>query len=85
MTELMADQVADTFACELSRIDKLGSNRRLIFTVPSAEMDECKVVVARIVIAADSLPALMAVLAGKPKPATTPELFAFDADSVVMN
>jgi hypothetical protein len=38
MSDLI-DQAIDVFACELSRIDKLGCNRRLIFTMPTIDGD----------------------------------------------
>ena len=40
MSERLLDQnYLDTFVCELTRIDRIGTNRRLIFTVPSVDGD----------------------------------------------
>jgi hypothetical protein len=37
MTEHLLDQATDVYCHKLARIDHLGPNRRLIFTVPSVE------------------------------------------------
>jgi hypothetical protein len=50
----------DTFVCELSRIDKLGNNRRLIFTVPSMEDGGYKNVVAKLIMPADLIVYMLA-------------------------
>lgn len=43
----------ETFVCELTHIDQLGGNRRLIFTVPSADAPAWKDVVVKVIVPAE--------------------------------
>jgi hypothetical protein len=54
MSEKLVDQnYPDTFVCELSKVERIGTNRRLIFTVPSIEGDGFRMVVDKLIVPAD--------------------------------
>ena len=82
MAELVDQNYPDTFVCELARIDRLGPNRRLIFTVPSVDGDQYSNIVAKLIVPAQYLPALIQLLAceayAAPEGRATPELLALD-------
>ena len=54
MSLLIDNGYGDKFICELARIERLGNNRRLIFTVPCIDgvRDE-KTVVAKLIVPAE--------------------------------
>jgi len=88
MSDKLVDQnYPDTFACELSKVERLGANRRLIFTVPGIEGDGYKMVVAKLIVPADYMVTLAYMIAtdGKIKtPTVADELFsAMDIDGKV--
>ena len=74
-----ADTALDIFACELVRIDKLGSNRRLIFAVPSTEGDRWKSVHVKLIIPADYMVTLAYMIAGESWGTIDEQLAAFEA------
>ena len=59
-----ADCAPDIFAAELVRIDKLGCNRRLIFAVPSTEGGRWKMVQVKLIVPADYMVTLGALILG---------------------
>jgi hypothetical protein len=63
LTELVDLNTLDVFVCELARIDRLGANRRLIFTVPSIERANERNVVAKLIVPAEYLPSMVNLLA----------------------
>lgn len=63
MAELIDQNYPDTFVCELSRIERLGSNRRLVFTVPSVEENGLRSIVAKLIVSAEYLPTVVNLLA----------------------
>ena len=63
MTHDLIDQYSnDAFACDLVRIERLGPNRRLIFTVPAVEGAGMKCVSAKLIIPAQYLPTVVNLL-----------------------
>ena len=65
MTSIVDNSAPDIFAGELSRIDKLGSNRRLIFTLPSVEGGwQGRMVQIKLIIPADYMVTLGALVLG---------------------
>jgi hypothetical protein len=78
MSERLVDQnYPDTFVCELSKVERIGANRRLIFTVPSIEGDGFRMVVAKLIVPADYMVTLAYTIAGDgTKPAVADELFS---------
>lgn len=59
MTEHLIDQAQDVYCHKLARIDHLGPNRRLIFTVPDMQGGQWQQVVVKLIMPAE----VMAVLA----------------------
>jgi len=73
--------VADTFACELVRVERLGCNRRLYFAVPDGSVaGKYKAVVSKLIIPADYMATLAFVIAndGKSPPVAEDLLSAMD-------
>jgi hypothetical protein len=62
MSSLM-DQAQDVFCAELTRIDRLGCNRWLIFTIPSTEGGQWKNSPGKLIIPADYMPKLGVLIA----------------------
>jgi hypothetical protein len=64
MSDRLVDQnYPDTFVCELTKIERLGSNRRLVFTVPSADEPTYKSIVAKLIVPADMMADVAQMLA----------------------
>jgi hypothetical protein len=64
MSERLIDQAVDTFCCRLFRIDPLGVNRRLIFTVPSVDDPGYHHVAAKLIVPTDFMTTLAYMAAG---------------------
>ena len=62
VNNLIDQSYSDAFACALARIDRLGPNRRLIFTVPTIEGDGLQNVAAKLIIPAQILPTIVNLL-----------------------
>jgi hypothetical protein len=75
---ILVDQTIDIFCEKLERVDVVGPNRRLIFTVTSVEAPDCSNVACKLILPADFMAQLayMAVGAGREKIA--PELIALE-------
>jgi hypothetical protein len=54
----------DIFLGELTRVDRIGLNRRLIFTLPDPIESNHRVIVAKLVVPADYMATLACMLAG---------------------
>jgi hypothetical protein len=78
MSEKLIDQnYPDTFVCDLARVERIGTNRRLIFTVPSIDGDGYRMVVAKLIVPADYMVTLAFMIAGDgTKPAVADELLS---------
>jgi hypothetical protein len=63
MANLIDQNFPDMFACDLAQIDRIGQNRRLIFTVPSIDEEGHRSVTAKLIIPAQYLPTLVSILA----------------------
>jgi hypothetical protein len=63
MSSLIDQAALDVFCAELSRIDRLGCNRRLIFTIPSPEGGQWKTVQIKLILPADYMPTLGMLIA----------------------
>jgi hypothetical protein len=82
MADNLVDQGGpDEFACALVRIDRLGPNRRLIFTVPAVEGGGFQNVAAKLIIPAKILPTIVNLLVREiyDAPAETDEKVAVQA------
>jgi hypothetical protein len=78
MSAHLIDQAPDMFANGLARIDVLGPNRRLIFTVPSIEGDGYEHVVVKLILPADFMVTLAYMAAGADQKTISPELLALE-------
>ncbi|MBV9249924.1 MAG: hypothetical protein JO227_11850 [Acetobacteraceae bacterium] len=62
---------------ELTRVEKIGANRRLIFTMPAPPSPNWKVIVAKLIVPADYMITLAYKIAGDgAKPAVAASLLA---------
>jgi hypothetical protein len=75
---LLIDQASDIFCHRLVRIDVLGLNRRLIFTVPSIDDTRYQTVTAKLIMPADFMMTLAYMAAGADRASISPELIAFE-------
>lgn len=72
--------VPDTFVCDLSRVDRLGANRRLVFTVPDGRLN---LVVVRLIVPADAMLTIANVIGcdGRKAPQLTCALSSMEVDA----
>src|SRR5580704_12183524 len=67
----------DVFIGELTRVERIGANRRLIFTMPDPMDPTCRAIVAKLIVPADYMVTLAYMIAGDgPKPAAAADLLA---------
>jgi hypothetical protein len=77
MTEQLVDNCLDTYAHELTRIDVLGPNRRLVFTVPDPVNPGYAQVTSRLILPADVMVTLAYMAAGAHRAQVSLDLLAF--------
>jgi hypothetical protein len=78
MTEHLLDQATDVYCHKLARIDHLGPNRRLIFTVPSVEGGQYQQVVVKLIMPADVMAAVAYMAAATDPTRASLELLALE-------
>jgi hypothetical protein len=78
MTEHLLDQAADVYCHRLARIDVLGPNRRLIFTVPDVQGGQYQQVVVKLIMPAEVMATLAYVAAATDPTRASLELLALD-------
>jgi hypothetical protein len=67
----------DVFIGELTRVERIGANRRLIFTMPDPMDPTCRAIVAKLIVPADYMVTLAYMIAGDgAKPAVAADLLA---------
>ncbi|MCK1477704.1 hypothetical protein IVB27_23570 [Bradyrhizobium sp. 197] len=64
MTHRLIDQAPDMFVGELARIDSLGANQRLIFSLPTIDGDRYSTVQIKLIVPADYMVTLGALILG---------------------
>lgn len=64
MTRRLIDQAPDMFVGELARIDNLGANHRLIFSLPTIDNDGYSNVQIKLIVPADYMVTLGALILG---------------------
>jgi hypothetical protein len=74
----LIDRACDTYCHGLARIEQLGPNRRLIFTVPSAEERGCQDVVVKLIVPAELLTTLAYMAAGADRETVSRDLIALE-------
>jgi hypothetical protein len=64
MSDYLIDQSAEIYCHGIARIDKLGPNRRIIFTVPNIHSDGEQIVAAKLIMPAELMMVLARMAAG---------------------
>jgi hypothetical protein len=82
MTHLI-DQTIDIFCHRLYRVDRLGPNCRLIFTVPSVDEAGCEQVAVKLIVPADFMATLASMAVGAERERFSPDLIGLQ--TVVAN
>jgi len=82
MDDRLIDQACDMYCHDLARIDALGPNRRLVFTMPSLESPGYQHVTVKLILPADLMMTLGYMALGTKRPTATyaPELLALDTE-----
>jgi hypothetical protein len=74
----LLDQAHDLYCHGIARIDTLGPNRRIIFTVPSVDSTGYQNVVVKLILPAELLGALAYLAIGVDRNTISPELIALE-------
>jgi hypothetical protein len=77
----LIDQAPDYFVHAIARIESLGPNRRLVFTIPSLEHPDSRNVVVKLVMTAELLAQLSYMAAGAAPANISPELLALETST----
>ncbi|MCK1693843.1 hypothetical protein [Bradyrhizobium sp. 144] len=75
---LLIDQASDVYCHGLARIDALGPNRRLVFTMPSVDSTGYQQVVVKLILPAELLATLAYLAAGVDQNTVSPALLALE-------
>jgi hypothetical protein len=78
MSEYLIDQATDVYCHKLARIDHLGPNRRLIFTVPDVQGGQYEQIVVKLIMPAEVMAALACMAAGADPTRASLELLAVE-------
>lgn len=76
----LIDQAVDLYCQDIARIDSLGPNRRLIFTIPdiTSPSGDCQTVAAKLIMPAELLVRLAYMAAGSDERAVSRQLLALE-------
>jgi hypothetical protein len=74
----LIDQACDVYCHGIARIDILGPNRRIIFTVPSVDSTDYKNVVVKLILPAELLGQLAYLAIGVDRNTISPDLIALE-------
>jgi hypothetical protein len=74
----LIDQAHDLYCHGIARIDTLGPNRRIIFTVPSVDSTGYQNVVVKLILPAELLGVLAYLAIGVDRNTISPELIALE-------
>ena len=72
----LIDQACDLYCQDIARIDTLGPNRRIIFTIPSIDSTDYHNVVVKLILPAELMMTLACLAAGADVNNVSPELLA---------
>jgi hypothetical protein len=82
MADYLLDNAPDMYCHQLARIDVLGPNRRLVFTMPATNPQDAargeQVVVIKLIVPAELLADLAFKAAGADRDTVSPQLIAFE-------
>lgn len=81
MTKLLIDQAADVYCHGIARIDDLGPNRRVIFTLPSVDESGWESVVVKLILPTELMVKLAYMAIGADKAKIAPELVSLKLTS----
>jgi hypothetical protein len=74
----LIDQACDMYCHGIARIDTLGPNRRLVFTIPSIDSSGYQQVVVKLILPAEVMVALAYMAAGADAKTVSPQLLALE-------
>jgi hypothetical protein len=74
----LIDQACDLYCQDIARIDILGPNRRIIFTIPSIDSTGYHNVVVKLILPADLMVTLAYMAAGADANRVSPQLLALE-------
>jgi hypothetical protein len=74
----LLDNGSDIYCHRLARIDHLGPNRRLVFTIPSIEGSRYQTVVVKLIVPAELMSALACMSAAAERSTVCADLLALD-------
>ncbi len=75
-SERLIDQACDLYCQDIARIDTLGPNRRIIFTIPSIDSTGYHNVVVKLILPAELMMTLACLAAGADANNVSPKLLA---------
>ena len=78
MADHLMDQACDMYCHGIARIDVLGPNRRLVFTIPALEHPGYQNVVVKLIVPAELLATLACMAAGVDRGTISPALLALE-------
>jgi hypothetical protein len=82
----LIDQAHDLYCHGIARIDTLGPNRRLVFTIPSVDSSGYQNVVVKLILPAELMMTLARLAVGcdrgDGRPTIAPEMIAFGTETV---
>jgi hypothetical protein len=74
----LIDQACDMYCHGIARIENLGPNRRLIFTIPSTDGPRYQHVVVKLILPAELMVTLAYMAAGADAQKVAPQLLALE-------
>jgi hypothetical protein len=77
-SDRLIDQAPDLYCHGIARIDTLGPNRRLVFTVPSIDSTGYQTVVVKLILPAELMVTLAYLAVGADRGTFSPELIALE-------
>jgi hypothetical protein len=63
VADRLIDQAADIYCHHIARVDHLGTNRRIIFTLPCLDSDGYQQVQVKLIVPEDLIPTIINLLA----------------------
>jgi len=78
---LLMDQAVDIYCHNLARVDVLGPNRRLVFTMPSVDSTGYQQVVVKLILPAELMATLAYMAVGADQNAISPALLALETNT----
>jgi hypothetical protein len=80
MSDHLIDQACDMYCHGIARIETLGPNRRLVFTIPSLESPGYQNVVIKLILPAELMATLAYMAVGVDQNTISPALLALETE-----